>query len=53
MKYLPLVLHISIKFTTFSCFNNCNILISLKAVIGNCKQKKMINVMLLYLCEKN
>lgn len=34
--YLPRVLQISIRLTTFSCFSNCNIFISRNAVIGNC-----------------
>jgi hypothetical protein len=33
--YLPLVLHISIRLTTFSCFSNFRIRISRSAVIGN------------------
>ena len=32
---LPLVLQISNKLTTFSCFKSCRILISRKAVMGN------------------
>lgn len=34
---LPLERQISIKFTTFTCFSNCKILISRRAVIGNYK----------------
>lgn len=39
-KKVPLVLQISKRFTTFSCFRSCRILISLKAVRGNWKNEK-------------